>query len=163
MGLGRGRRSPQTFRQLLRQQDQQDQALPEERGENEVASRLEPLLDVFDEACVQIRNRRNKYVGHNDSAILTSSRSTSLFNASRDEIESALSAPRNAMNCIGQHYTGTSTLYQEFLMNQDGEHLVGALAQARRYRELLATGSANYLSVAGRSTSIKRSPNDNST
>jgi hypothetical protein len=109
-------------------------------GEDEVVSRLEPLIDAFDTACTQIRDRRNKWIGHNDLVTRISGQSTPLLDASRNEIESALSALRNAMNCIAQHYTGTPTLYQEFVMHEDGEYLVGALAQAKRYRELLSTG-----------------------
>lgn len=109
-------------------------------GEDQVASKLKPLLGDFDTACEQIRYRRNKWIGHNDLVTRISGQSTPLLDASRAEIESALSALRDAMNCIGQHYTGTPTRYQEFVMNQDGEHLVVALAQARRYRELIETG-----------------------
>ncbi|MGJ0490378.1 hypothetical protein [Methylobacter sp.] len=109
-------------------------------GEHEVADKMEPLLAAFESSCEKVRHRRNKWIAHNDLLTKLSARATPLAGPSRDEIEGALVALREVMNCVELHYTESQTAYEHFVMNEDGEHLVAALARAKRYRELVAEG-----------------------
>jgi hypothetical protein len=109
-------------------------------GETAVATKMEPLLKVFEDACEKIRHRRNKWIAHNDLETKIGARATPLSGPSQEEIEQALAALRNAMNCVGLHYTETETAYEHFAMQTDGEHLITALAKAKRYRSLVSEG-----------------------
>jgi hypothetical protein len=110
----------------------------ENTGELEIAARMKPLLDAFDGSCEKVRHRRNKWIAHSDLATKLSSRATPLSGPSREEIEAALLALRNVMNAVELYYTESQTAYEHFVMNQDGEHLISALARAKCYRELVA-------------------------
>jgi hypothetical protein len=113
----------------------------ETAGETELAAKVTPLLDAFDGSCEKVRHRRNKWIAHSDLATKLSSRATPLSGPSREEIEAALLALRNVMNAVEVHYTESQTAYEHFVMNQDGEHLISALARAKCYRELVTEGA----------------------
>ncbi len=106
-------------------------------GEHEVASKLEPLLAAFDVSCKQIRHRRNKWIAHFDRNALLGSKVKPLQGPSRAEIEGALDALRACMNCVQLHYLDSQTMYGDFVMDSDGEHLIIALMQGIRYRQLV--------------------------
>lgn len=129
---GSGTRTNLTLRTL--------HAALETAGEGEVAATMKPLLETFDASCEKVRHRRNKWIAHSDLATKLSSRATPLTGPSREEIEAALSALRQVMNCVELHYTESQTAYEHFVMNQDGEHLISALARAKCYRELVKEG-----------------------
>lgn len=110
-------------------------------GEIEVANSLEPLLLTFEAACEKLRHRRNKWIAHYDLVTKLSEREEPLTGPSRDEIEGALLALRAVMNCAQLPYTDSQTAYEHIILNQDGEHLVTALAKAKRYGELIQDGT----------------------
>jgi hypothetical protein len=130
---GSGSRTNLTLRTLL--------AGLEAAGELEIAAKVMPLLDAFDESCEKLRHRRNKWIAHSDLATKLISRATPLSGPSREEIEAALKALRNVMNAVELHYTESQIAYEHFVMNQDGEHLILALARAKCYRELVTEGA----------------------
>lgn len=101
---------------------------------------LEPLLVNFENSCQKLRHRRNKWIAHNDLSTIINSRSQPLFDPSREEIEISLSALREIMNCVDLKFTDTVTAYEHFIMQNDGNHLVAALARSKRYRELVQEG-----------------------
>jgi hypothetical protein len=63
-----------------------------------------------------------------------------LSGPSREEIEAALLALREVMNSAEVAYTESQTAYEHFVMNQDGEHLISALACAKCYRDMVKEG-----------------------
>jgi len=130
---GSGSRTNLTLRTLL--------ATLETTGELEIAALMKPLLDAFDTSCEKVRHRRNKWIAHSDLATKLSSRATPLSGPSRDEIEASLLALRDVMNCVELHYTKTQTAYEHFVMNQDGNHLISAVARAKCYRDLVNEGA----------------------
>ncbi|HQN64990.1 MAG TPA: hypothetical protein PLR90_02485 [Methylophilus sp.] len=107
-------------------------------GEAVLTSKLEPLLEQFENSCVSLRDRRNKWIAHSDLATKLAARATPLSGPSRTEIEVALAALRGVMNCVELHYTDSQTAYEQFIMDEDGEHLLMTLARAKRYRDLVA-------------------------
>lgn len=129
---GTGNRTNLTLRQL--------QADLETAGETALTTKLEPLLKRFEDSCAKLRHRRNKWIAHSDLATKLAARATPLSGPSRTEIEGALAALREAMNCVEFQYTESRTAYDHFVMNEDGEHLLMTLIRAKRYRELVADG-----------------------
>jgi hypothetical protein len=109
----------------------------EDTGENLVVSKLVPLLKNFDDACKNLRHRRNKWIAHFDLETMLQSKVKPLEGPSRAEIETALAALRDVMNCVELHYTESQTAYEHFIMNNDGEYLISTLKQGLRYRELV--------------------------
>jgi len=90
-------------------------------GEVALANNLEHRLTRFEVSCLQ-------------SAV-------PLSGPSRAEIEAALAALREALDCVEMHYTGTRIAYEHFVMRSDGEHLLMELGRAQRYRRLVADGT----------------------
>jgi hypothetical protein len=109
----------------------------ESAGESAVVAKLKQLVATFDDACKKLRYRRNKWIAHFDLNTMLGSKVTLLEGPSRAEIEAALEALRQAMNCVELHYTESQTMYDHFVMNHDGEHLISTLMQGLRYRELI--------------------------
>lgn len=112
-------------------------------GEHVVATKMGPLLDAFDTSCEKVRHRRNRWIAHSDLATKLGSRAIPLTGPSREEIEAALSALREVMNGVELHYTDSQTAYEHLVMNQDGEHLISALARGKRYQELVKEGGVS--------------------
>jgi hypothetical protein len=110
-------------------------------GEISLVANLEPHLKTFEDSCSEIRHRRNKWIAHSDLDTKLGARAIPLSGPSRSEIETALAALREALNCVELHYTGSQTAYEHFVMNQDGEHLIMELARAKRYRVLVGDGT----------------------
>lgn len=130
---GEGSRANLTLRRL--------QVELQATGEAALADRLDPLLKEFEDSSIQLRRRRNKWIAHSDLATKLSARAIALSGPSREEIEAALTALRTVMNCVSMHYTESQIAYEVFLMSDDGDHLLWALARAKRYRELVANGT----------------------
>lgn len=130
---GNGTKTNLTLRRL--------QAKLEDSGDATVAIELEPLLKAFEDSCAKLRQRRNKWIAHNDLATKLAARATPLSGPSRTEIEDALRTLRAVMNHVELHYTSSQTGYEHFVMNQDGEHLLASLARGRRYRVLVSEGT----------------------
>jgi hypothetical protein len=106
-------------------------------GENALVKKLKPLIVSFDDACQKLRRRRNKWIAHFDLNTMLGSKVTPLQGPFRAEIEAALEALREALNCVEFHYAESHTAYEHFVMNNDGEHLIVTLKQGLRYRELV--------------------------
>lgn len=109
-------------------------------GETEVADSMNDPLAAFDTACEKVRFRRNKWLAHSDLPTLLSARAAPLLGPSREEIETTLAALRQVMHAVERKYTDSRTAYEHFVMNEDGEHLILALLQAKRYREIVREG-----------------------
>lgn len=106
-------------------------------GESSVVSKLAPLVTTFDDACKNLRHRRNKWIAHFDLRTMLESKVKPLEGPSRAEIEAALKALRDVMNCVELHFTESQTMYEQFILNNDGEYLISTLKQGLRYRELV--------------------------
>lgn len=109
----------------------------EDLKETEVVSKAKPLVEAYDAACEKLRCRRNKSIAHFDLKTMLASKVTPLTGPSRAEIEGALRALREAMNCIELRYIDSQTAYEHFIMSHDGDHLISTLMQGLRYRELV--------------------------
>jgi len=109
------------------------------QGANEVsaADKMKASLKKFSAACVKIRHRRNKWIAHFDQSTMLNDHVIPRMGPSREEIESALKALREAMNCISLHYTDTTIGYEHFSMQADGEALIQSLRRGLRYQELV--------------------------
>ena len=111
-------------------------------GHVDVADSMDVPLAEFEDTCKNLRHRRNKWIAHSDLQTSIGSRAMPLLGPSRKEIETALAALRKVMNTVELRYTGSRSAYEHFNMNEDGEHLILALLQAKRYRELIKDGMA---------------------
>lgn len=109
-------------------------------GESDTADAMEDPLGRFELASQKLLHRRNKWIAHNDLDTRLSSRASPLAGPSRQEIEDSLSPLRETMNCVELRFTGSRTMYEHFAMKQDGDHLIDALACAKRYSELVKDG-----------------------
>jgi hypothetical protein len=130
---GSGQRQNLTVRRL--------QQVLRDAGESSVADAMEASLAAFESACDKLRHRRNKWLAHSDLATRLSEKAVPLSGPSRQEVENALAPLRDVMNCVELKYTGSRTAYEHFLMQEDGEHLLSALAQGKRYTELVDSGT----------------------
>jgi len=83
--------------------------------ETEVVAKAKPLVGAYDAACEKLRDRRNKSIAHFDLQTILASKVTPLTGPSREEIEAALHALREAMNCIELHYIESQTAYEHFI------------------------------------------------
>jgi hypothetical protein len=110
-------------------------------GETAVVAKLKALVVVFDQACTKIRHRRDKWIVHFDRLTMLNAKVVPLEGPPRAEIEAALVALREAVNCVQLHYTGTQTAYELFSMTHDGESLLATLTRGLRYSELVKEGS----------------------
>ncbi len=110
-------------------------------GEVPAANKMNASLQKFAAACVKIRHRRNKWITHFDRSTMLNDDVIPRMGPSREEIESALEALREAMNCISLHYTDTTIGYEHFSMQADGEALIQSLRRGLRYRELVNEGA----------------------
>lgn len=106
-------------------------------GEVAAADKMNAALQKFADACVKVRNRRNKWIAHFDRSTMLNQHLTPRVGPSREEIENALAALREAMNCVSLHYTDTMIAYEHFSMQADGEALVHNLRRGLRYTELV--------------------------
>ena len=106
-------------------------------NEAAVADKMKASLQKFAAACVKIRHRRNKWIAHFDRLTMLNDDVIPRMGPSREEIESALGALREAMNCISLHYTDTTIGYEHFSMQADGEALIQSLRRGLRYKELI--------------------------
>jgi hypothetical protein len=109
-------------------------------GESAVVLKLVPRVGAFDVSCSKIRHRRNKWIAHFDRDTMLNATVAPLEGPSRAEIEEALAALREVLNCIEKHYTETTTGYEYFTMTHDGDALVAALIKSLRYEELVREG-----------------------
>lgn len=101
---------------------------------------LPPLLTSYNTACTKIRKRRHKRIAHFDLETMLKPKA-SLQDPSRAEIEAALKALRNVMDCISFHYTGTRTDYAITILHGDGESLIAMLKGGLRYWEMVKDGA----------------------
>jgi len=106
-------------------------------GQTIAADKMSAALQKFADACVKVRHRRNKWIAHFDRTTMLNQHITPRIGPSREEIENALAALRDAMNCISRHYTDTTICYEHFSMQADGEALVHNLRRGLRYTELV--------------------------
>lgn len=60
-----------------------------------------------------------------------------LSQPSREEIENALKALRNFMNCIAQHFGSAPTGYEYTALDNDGDSLITTLKKGLRYDDLV--------------------------
>jgi hypothetical protein len=116
----------------------------EEVGELQVVAKVTPLLKTYDTSCEKVRNRRNKWIAHFDLQTMLASKVTPLEGPSRAEIETALKALREVMNCVELHYTNSQTAYEHFMMTHDGEALLFMLMRGIRYKELVDEGVVDF-------------------
>ncbi len=129
---GKGDRKNLTLRRL--------QQTLRNAGDSAIADAMEIPLGRFEVASQKLVHRRNKWIAHSDLETRLSSRVSPLAGPSRQEIEDSLSPLREAMNCVELKFTGSRTVYEHFVMNQDGEHLLSSLVRAKRYSELVKEG-----------------------
>jgi hypothetical protein len=134
--VGKGARKNMTLHALKQQL--------EEAGEVSVSAKVAPLLAAYDVACEKLRHRRNKWIAHFDLQTMLASKATPLEGPSRDEIENALKALREVMNCVELHYTDSQTAYEHFIMDHDGEQLLLMLMRGTRYKELVKEGVIDF-------------------
>jgi len=83
----------------------------------------------------------NKWVAHFDRSTMLNEDVIPRMGPSRQEIESALEALREAMNCVSGYYTDTTIAYEHLSMQADGEALLQCLGKGLRYRELVEAGT----------------------
>jgi hypothetical protein len=109
-------------------------------GATHVVTQIRPLVAMYDTTCEKVRHRRNKWIAHFDLATMLASRVTPLEGPSRAEIEAALDALRQVMNCVESHYTGSTMAYEHFIMMNDGDQLISTLMRGMRYFDLVREG-----------------------
>lgn len=112
-------------------------------GEATAADKMKASMQKFEAACAKIRQRRNKWIAHFDRSTMLNEDVIPRMGPSREEIESALKALREAMNCISVHYTETTIAYEHFSMQADGEALLRNLRRGLRYTELVEAGTVS--------------------
>ena len=112
----------------------------DELGENDAAEKLDNAIKMFKKACAKVIHRRMKWIAHFDLDTMLTQQVNPRIGPSRKEIEDAMSALRNAMNCINVHYNDMSMAYDSFYMRADGDALIRSLRRGLRYTELVDSG-----------------------
>ena len=110
-------------------------------GEHSAATILKTSISSFKEACKAVRQRRNKWIAHLARDTMLKRDVTPLIGPARSEIEAALATLRESMNCVSLFFANTTTAYEYFGMQADGEALMRDLRRAARYKELVEEGT----------------------
>ena len=107
---------------------------------------LQPASDVcrhitlYEDSIKGIRKSRNRWIAHYDRDTILKKKVEPLMHASRSEIETALCALRNVMNCISEQCLQVKQGYEYTSLNEDGETLIHVLKYGLRYKELINSG-----------------------
>ena len=110
--------------------------------EQALAAELSTALGVFRERCTMIVMRRNQWIAHHDISLR--SPAERLPGVSRQEIEQALDQLRIFMRRVYSHYMNSHMAYEMFVLNDDANNIVRAVAEALRYRELMSQGNIDH-------------------
>jgi hypothetical protein len=110
--------------------------------EQALAAELSTDLGVFRERCTMIVMRRNQWIAHHDISLR--SPAERLPGVSRQEIEQALDQLRIFMRRVYSHYMNSHMAYEMFVLNDDANNIVRAVAEALRYRELMSQGNIDH-------------------
>ena len=106
----------------------------------ELMERLRERLGIITTRCEIFRKKRNREVAHSDlmTALKVDAESPGV---SRQMVEDALSAIRDYMNEFEMYFSESSTAYEHFSMNSDGEALIWQLKRAADYRDGVKEGT----------------------
>jgi AbiU2 len=95
---------------------------------------LQTKIADFREACKMICERRHNWIAHSNKQALLD---YNITEPSRAEIEKALQALRDVMNCVLSDHIYDSLI----IVGGDGDTLLSVLEEGIRYRELVSNGS----------------------
>lgn len=97
-------------------------------------------LEHFRAKCERIVERRNRRIAHYDYETQRAAEAEGLPNASRQEIEEALSALRDFMRPVYEFFEQSYMAYEHFILNDDANSILRIAGEALRYRELVEAG-----------------------
>jgi hypothetical protein len=107
---------------------------------SELIERLREHLIIISTKCEIFRKKRNREVAHSD--LMTALKvDVELPGVSRQMFEDALAAIRDYMNEFEIYFSESSTAYEYFSMNSDGEALIWQLKRAADYRDGVNEGA----------------------
>ena len=106
--------------------------------EPHLAADLRQDLSAFRSACATIVTRRNRRIAHYDMSVQRGVEQ--LPGASISEINEALERLRLLMTRIYRFFMNSHMAYEMFVLHDDANNIVRAVAEALRYRELLDAG-----------------------
>jgi hypothetical protein len=134
----------------------------EQLGEAGLALVVRQKLEAYRDACDLIVERRNRRIAHYDWQTHQPASTEGLQGPSRAEIKNAMDALRILMRAVFEHFEHSYMAYEHFVMNDDGENLMLAVAQALRYRELRESGAIPHTDFAESESSrvLRRPPPD---
>lgn len=119
-----------------------------QKGDAPLADKLTLLCNNYNDACLQVTHRRNKYLAHFDRTTMLSEHVTPLEGPSRAEIENALKKLRELMNCVETHYTGCPMKYEWSERTSDVSKMMQTFNQARD-RKLTRLLESRYSCIDG--------------
>lgn len=108
-----------------------------------LSAELAADLTEFRDRCNFILMRRNRRIAHYDISAQRSAERVP--GASRQEIGHALDGLRNFMQRIYSFYMNSYMAYELFILNDDANHIIRAVAEALRYRELVQSGAVDEI------------------
>jgi hypothetical protein len=97
-------------------------------------AKFDGALSSLNSTCANLKPHRDKRIAHLDLGVAL--KSVILAGYSRQMIEDALLALRNAMNAIHLHFRGAQTMYEATSASGEADLLLGCLRDAKRFRAL---------------------------
>gem|GEM_PF-3738257 len=104
-------------------------------NDNELASKLETILDNARSSEAKARKHRNKMIAHNDLPTHRNHGVSPLPGATVGEMQDLLGLTQAFLNTIDMHYCKKTTQFTRQALNGDADSMVGFLADGMRYRE----------------------------
>jgi hypothetical protein len=124
-------------------------AMALESDDKEFVSRtVAPALGKLEAACAKFRDLRNKRVAHRDLTHALGLEEEPLPGISREDVESALAALRDAMSTVDRRLRSNTTMYEHLIVpySSDGNRLLkvlrnGLAAEEKEREERRALGA----------------------
>jgi AbiU2 len=106
--------------------------------EDELADKLNSILEAIEEIAKPFRERRNRAIAHGDLATKLKLETNPLPGISRDMVENTLAQFRALMNAYDYHFFNNTTIYEEIILplGADGDFLSQQLRRAVAFRDL---------------------------
>jgi hypothetical protein len=113
-----------------------------------VSTTVAQSLGRLESACAKFRDLRNKRVAHRDLTHALGLEEEPLPGISREDVEAALAALREAMNAVDRRFRRNTTMYENVIVpySSDGNRLLkvlrkGLAAEDREREERIALGA----------------------
>jgi len=101
----------------------------------ELATRLEEKDQAVEQSCGKLRTIRNRRIAHRDQRSALGAYQTPILGVSRKDVDDALVAMRDYVNCFRVEFMGSEMAFDQFELPDDATTLLGHLQAAVQVRD----------------------------